>query len=166
MECLRSFNFQSAGNVTASFGTLNVWGIATTFNWLYDSAAGSSSFEVQGFKNINIYKLEVCAYIQSTLNTDPALVEDWSFFVRVNGQNPVPQGFIGTINDFGLTTQFTPLIPLGKYNPSFTFATPITSVGSIQITNLWAQGTGAQGGAAVNLNYTAVFNVFYKFEGE
>jgi hypothetical protein len=166
MECLRSFNFLSSGNVTAAFPQINTWGPASNLNWIYDSAPGSSSFEIQGFKNVNIYKLSVTGYIQSTLSTDPAIIEDWSFFVRVNGQNPVPQGFIGSINDFNLATELTPLIALGKYNSSFIFESPITSVGSLQIVNLWAQGRGAQSGAAINLNWTVVFNVYYKFEGE
>jgi hypothetical protein len=166
MDCLKSFNFQVSGATTASSGNLNAWGIATNYNFIYDSFPGSSILNIQGFKNIDVYKLKVTGYVQSTYNSQPGIVEDWNFFVRVNGQNPLPTAVVNNTNNFGLSLDFNPLIPLGKYNQSIEFISPINSVNSLQIENLWVQGRGAISDTQLNLNWTAVFTVIYKFEGE
>jgi len=166
MDCFKSFNFQVSGATTATGSNLNAWGIATNYNFIYDSSPGSSTLDIQGFKNIDVYKLEVNGYIQSTLNFEPGIITDWNFFVRVNGQNPIPSAIVNTTNNFGLSLELNPLIPIGKYQKSIEFISPINSVNSLQIENLWVQGRGAETNSLVNLNWTAVFTVIYKFEGE
>jgi hypothetical protein len=166
MDCLKSFNFQVSGSTTATSGNLNAWGIATNYNFIYDSFPGSSTLDIQGFKNIDVFKLKVTGYIQSTYNFEPAIITDWNFFVRVNGQDPLPTAVVNPTNNFGLSLELKPLIPLGKYNQSIEFISPINSVSSLQIENLWVQGRGAETNTLVNLNWTAVFTVIYKFEGE
>lgn len=166
MDCLKSFSLNLTGNINGTGITFYAWGTAGDYNWLYETTGLQSTFIPQGFKNINIYKIEQVGFLQSGRSANSSLINDWSFFIRLNGQNPVPTGNILATNDFGLVSQFTPLIALGKYNTSFEFINPITSVSSIVVERLEANGIGNISGSAVYIEWNVTLIVYYTFEGE
>jgi hypothetical protein len=166
MECLKSFSLSLSGNISGTGTQFWAWGPITDYNWNYESNGLSSTFNIQGFKNINIHKIEQLGYFNSARSSNSVIINDWSFFVRINGQNPVLPGFISATNDFGLTQQLTPLIALGKYNNSIEFISPISSVSSLVVEKFEANGTGSNSGSAALIEWSVTINVYYSFEGE
>ena len=169
MECLRTFSFVSGAN--EDFGTtkLNVWGLAPQNYWNV-RAGGSSTFNIEGFKNINIYKIQAVGNIGSLLGTgNGAIVQDWEFVIRVNGNQATIGNNISSTNAFTIGVQDNnPIISISKYNPSIEFISPIQSVKSIQIFGINAFGIGAQNITTplVNLSWNLTFVCHYMYEGE
>jgi hypothetical protein len=167
MECLKSFTFKAVGN--GDFvPQANVWGLAPQ-NYFQVTSVGLSQFNIAGFKNINIFKIEAIGNVGTTLgNANKAIVQDWDWIVRVNGNQLSIGNNIGG-NDYLVAEQINnPEIMLSKFNPKIEFIDPVTSVKSIELITLNAFGIGAQNIAtpSINLNWNMVFNCYYKFEGE
>jgi hypothetical protein len=169
MDCLRSFNFIAAGQSNWVAPDVKTWFVGAQEFWSFQRN-GLSTFSPQGFKNIDVYGIEVIGNI-GTLVGAPlggAIPTDWSTRISINGQLPVLGGVIGGTNNFNIDTASpnANLFELGRYNPSVNFASPITSVSSIVINQIKSNGTGGQTSANVNLQYSFNFVVYYKFEGE
>jgi len=167
MDCLRSFSFKAQTN--GAFGAqANVWGSAPQNYWIV-SSANLSTYNIDGFKNINIFKIEAIGDVTTTVgNSNKALVQDWSWIVRINGNQSTIGNNIGT-NDYSISNQINnPEIMLSKYNPKIEFIEPVTSVKSIELININASGIGAQNIATplINLNWDITFLCYYRFEGE
>jgi hypothetical protein len=169
MDCLRSFSFRVSANTSESYPQIDTWGAAPENYWLYSSTLASSTFNVQGFKNINVYKIEAVGDISCLPNTSASvLVNDWEFYVKINGQNASIPGYItSSPNGFIMTTvPENPTVSLSKFNTKIEFLTPVQSVLSIQILKLNARGIGAENLSLVNISWHMTFIVYYNFEGE
>jgi hypothetical protein len=170
MDCVRSFSFSASANENVVSPNIRTWGTAPQNYWIYESSAGSSTFNIQGFKNINIFSIEAVGNVGTltTTGSSGVLVQDWSFLVQINGQNPLVNGNItASPNRFSIVSQPTgPLFELSKYNPKLELADPISSPSSIQINRLNASGIGAQNLTQINLAWFMTFVVYYKYEGE
>jgi hypothetical protein len=167
MECIRSFSFRAvaSGDFTTQ---VNVWGSAPQNYWIVNSV-GLSQYNIAGFKNIDIFKIEAIGDINTTLgSTNKAIVQDWNWIVRLNGNQSTIGNNIGG-NDYLISNQINnPEIMITKYNPKIEFIQPVTSVTSIEIITLNASGIGAQNIAtpSINLSWNIVWMVYYRYEGE
>lgn len=169
MNCLKSFSFLSSANESVTTPNVDTWGTVSPFSWAYSKASGVSTFNIEGYKNVNIHSIEALGDVGCLLNTgNSVIVNDWSFLVQVNGQNPLVSGNItGAPNAYSIQTQATsPVFSLSRYNPKFELADPITSATSIQITGLRAFGLSAENATILNIAWHINFVVYYSYEGE
>jgi len=172
MDCMKSFSLTTTdiNTYTVASGAMSVWGAIN--NWqIYGTEA--STFLIRGFKNINIFGIDMTGNVSSNYGiaprTDNANPFDFEVNVRLNGQIPTPIGVVGTPNDWPLITnnnfiqqQFT----LTKYKPSIKFATPIQSVTQIDFFDFKAYGEHAQNALQIKMGYYLQFTFYYTFEGE
>jgi len=169
MDCLRSFSFKISGITNAGGAEIITWGVAPQNYWIYASSALSSTYTIEGFKNVNIYKIEAVGDVASGVGSlNSVIVNDWAFEVQIQGQN---QAIIGKVeaapNTFNMAIEpLNPRIILSRFNTDFEFASPIQSAKSISITKLNARGIGAQNLALLNIGWNMTFTVYYNFEGE
>jgi len=171
MECLRSFNFLASGQSNFTGADVKTWLDGTQRFFTYTRSGALSTFTVQGFKNINVFGIDVVGNVGS-LPAAPAggcIPSDWSIQISVNGFVPLVGGsVVASPNGFNMDIDQakTKLFDLGRFKPTFNLASPIESVTSIQINNLRVNGTGAQTNGDLNLQYIFNVIVYYKYEGE
>jgi len=172
MDCLRSFNFSIANqsNYGAAQGFL-YWQIGTQHFWTLDIASASGSkYEIQGFKNINIFKIELTGDVNSSPQFSPyqCIVQNWSLGLEIVGQNSTSVGTVlSSPNIFSMIEQATnPFMRLSKFQNSVTFESPIQSAKEIIIKNLFVDGIANQTSTSAEIGYVINFTVFYKYEGE
>jgi hypothetical protein len=171
MDCLRSFNFRVELISNISGGTeLKQWTTGANQHFWQVSTLSTSTYNIEGYKNINVYGIDVLGTIQTQTNTiiNGAIVNDWSIDVAVGGQRPIIGGSMAATNIYAvdLETAANKSFSIGKYTNSLKFASPYESVKFIQLGRTLAQGYGWETLAAVNLRWNLNFVVFYKFEGE
>jgi hypothetical protein len=169
MDCLKSFNFTlgEQSNYTVANG-FKYWPVGAQHFWFLEANTADSTINIQGFKNINIYKIEVTG----TVNTAAlpvgfsCLVQDWSFQLQVNGQNALIGNNI-VLGGFNIAVQaVNPIFDLSKFQPSIEFPSPIQSATSITVTGFQAQGIANESILSAQIDTFVTFTVFYKFEGE
>jgi hypothetical protein len=171
MDCLRSFNFSIANqsNYGLAQGFL-YWQIGTQHFWTLDiSSAVGSKYNIQGFKNINVFGIQLTGDINSTPQTAPfqCIVQNWSLGLEIVGQNSSGVGNISALNPFAMINQPTnPFFRLSKFQPCITFESPIQSAKEINIKNLFVDGIANQTVLSAQIGYVINVTVFYKFEGE
>ena len=167
---MRSFNFFLSGafNFPAANG-FESWSIGGQNFWCFAPPNTPSNYKVQGYKNINIYGVE----LGGDITTDNApggfqcLVENYSVQLQIMGQNSVIGGVFVGPNGFSLSTQaINPIFKVSKYLPKMNFATPIQSSTEIIFSSLKADGIANESliSAQININLSLTF--FYKYEGE
>ncbi len=169
MSCLNSFFFISLGNINVPVGTeFDQWGLPPQNYWAYESNAKESTFDIQGFKNISIHRIEAVGDVGSTVNSTPVIVNDWNFIIEVGGNNQLIGSKINTtVNDFGIATQaINPVISLSRWKSDINFPSPILSAKYIKIIKLQASGIGVENLSTINLKWNVNFVVYYSFEGE
>jgi hypothetical protein len=169
MSCLKSFTFLSSANESVTTPQLDTWGTVAPFSWLYQKASGSSTFNIQGYKNVNIHAIEAVGDVGCLLNLGQSVVvNDWAFYIQINGQNPLVSGNLTVSpNNYSIQLQATnPNFSLSRYNPKLTLADPITSATSIQILGLKASGLSADNATTLNIAWNMNFVVYYTYEGE
>jgi hypothetical protein len=170
MDCLRSFSFTAGANENVTGTDINTWGTGSDTYWTAQiGITTTSQFNIQGFKNINVFGIQAVGDVNSIISTaNGVIVNNWNFLVRLNGQNATIGNTITTTpNRFSIVTQtINPIIGLSRYNPRIDFPSGIQSVQSIEVYGLQASGHGAENSTTINLSWNMVFNVFYKFEGE
>ena len=171
MDCLRSFNFSIAGQSNFTAPSFLYWQIGTQHFWTWDySSASGSKYLIEGFKNINIFKIEISGDINSSPQFSPyqCIVQNWSLIFEIVGQNSTGVGqVLSSPNFFQMIDQPTnPAFRLSKFQPSVTFETPIQSAKEIKITNLFADGIANHTTTSAEIGYVINFTVFYKYEGE
>ena len=97
MDCLRSFSFavDLINNVSGATN-LKQWATSVGQHFWQASVGTSSTYNIQGFKNIDVYGVDVLGSIQTQTNTviNGVIVNDWLIDVIVNGQQPVVGGVI------------------------------------------------------------------------
>jgi len=166
-QCLKSFHInisQSQAFVNNEFRT---WGTAGNYNWVLNYQ-GNSIYDIQGFKNISLYGLEMVGYVQcnNLASTTKGIVEDYGFNLILNGTYPSVNGLVSPTTDFWAINPNQTRIALTKYQNSINFPDSIVSLKSITFNKLVAQGKSAEDSATLNLSYDLTFNFFYKYEGE
>jgi len=172
MECLRSFNFSIANqsNYGLAQGFL-YWQIGTQHFWTLDLLAlNDSKYIIEGFKNINIFKIEMVGDVCSSPQFAPfqCIVQNWNIGVQVIGQNSQSVGRVQTApNDFNLFQQpINPFFNLSKFQNSISFESPIQSAKEINVGSLFVDGIANQTPLSAQIRYSISFTVFYKYEGE
>jgi hypothetical protein len=171
MDCLRSFNFKVDINSNLTGGFIKQWIVGVNQHFWTVTSNQQSTYNIQGFKNINVFGIDVVGQI-GTLTTSGlggVIVNDWSIDVLINGQQPlIGSNITVSPNDYSLnnTTASNRIFPLGKYSNSLKLADPIESVQSISLQQTYANGTGYETLGTINLFWKLNFIVYYKFEGE
>jgi len=171
MDCMRSFNIALAGqsNFTVANGFKH-WQIGTQHFWLFESNLPNSIFNVEGFKNINIFKIELTGDINSAALPVgfSALVQNWNFEIQVIGQNSIVGGNVTVApNGFSMVSQpINPIFCLSKFQRSIEFPTPIQSARQLIVQAFYCDGIADESILSAQLDYFVTINVFYKFEGE
>jgi len=171
MDCLRSFNFflanQSNYPVVQGFDN---WTIGGQNFWLYQATSADSIFNIEGFKNINIFKIEICGDINS--NNLPVgfagIVNNWNLEMQIVGQNSLIGGNVQVApNGFGMQIQsLNPTFQFSKFQRSIEFASPIQSAKQIIVNALYAEGIANESILSIQLETAITVTVYYKFEGE
>jgi hypothetical protein len=168
MDCLKSFTIYTSSSENASAPKIDTWGALYGGYWIYNNG-GISTFNIEGFKNINVHGVACQGDVGSTINTgNSVIVEDWSFIIQINGQNPLVSGtVVAAPNNFNITPQAqNPIFAVGKYNSKFMLSSPIQSAKTITINNLIANGYGNENAAVLNIAWNVNFIVYYTYEGE
>jgi len=171
MDCLRSFNFALANqsNYDASLGFKH-WQIGTAHYWLIDQSLPNVKYLVQGFKNINVFKIELSGDINSSPAFSPyeALVQNWKWDLQVIGQNSTNVGILAPAQSPGymVIQETNPFLRLSKFQPAITFETPIQSAKEIIFTNFYCDGIANKTTTSAQVGFVINVTVFYKYEGE
>ena len=171
MDCLRSFNFALANqsNYDASLG-FKYWQINSNHYWLIDQSLPNVKYLVQGFKNINVFKIEVSGDVNSSPAFVPyeALVQNWKWDLQVVGQNSTNVGILAPAQNPGymIIQETNPSFRLSKFQPSIEFKTPIQSAKEIIFTNFYCDGIANKTTTSAQVGFVINVTVFYKYEGE
>lgn len=171
MDCLRSFNFALANqsNYDASLG-FKYWQINSNHFWLIDQFLPNVKYLVQGFKNINVFKIEVSGDVNSSPAFVPyeALVQNWKWDLQIVGQNSTNVGILAPAQNPGYMTiqETNPSFRLSKFQPSIEFETPIQSAKEIIFTNFYCDGIANKTTTSAQVGFVINVTVFYKYEGE
>lgn len=174
MDCLRSFNFIIANqsNYGAAQGFL-YWQIGTQHFWTLDTSAispSASTYNITGFKNINIFKIEISGDVNSSPQFAPfqCIVQNWNIGLQIVGQNSQSTGnVLASPNTFGLVEQpINPGFRLSKFQNSISFPSPVQSARQIIINGLFVDGIANQTALSAQIGYVINVSVFYKYEGE
>jgi hypothetical protein len=170
-DCLRSFalTILDQNTYTAASGAMAVWGANNNFH-IYST--DSSAFIIQGFKNINIFGVDMIGNVSTAYGAFPRIdnanADDFEIGVQLVGQLPQPIGVIGAPNDLPIiqNTFIEQIYTLSKFKTFVEFATPIQSVKNINFYDFKAFGTGAQNILQIRMGYQLTFVFYYQFEGE
>ena len=173
MDCLRSFALTiiDQNTYTAASSALTVWSHGQNHSYAIYST-DSSTFLIQGFKNINVFKVDMIGNVSSAYGSAPrvdnANANDFEIGVQLVGQLPQPIGVIGSPNDLPIisNTFIEQIYTLSKYKTSVEFSTPIQSVKSISFYDFKAFGNNLENLAQVKMGYQLQFVFYYQFEGE
>jgi len=171
MSCLKSFNFNANANSNFTGAQVKTWSTVGGPQYWVINTGLLSTFNIQGFKNVNIHKFEVIGNVQTLVGAPNGgvIVEDWDWIIFLNGQQPLISGNItASPNQFniGLGPVIGNTYEIGKYSPCVTLSSPIESVKSIQIQSLKAQGYGGETAGNVNVSWDVQFIFHYTYEGE
>jgi hypothetical protein len=172
MDCLRSFTLNLNQNFSFSTPEFLNWSVSPTQHpWTVQNGIGSTipaltDFNIQGFKNIDLYGISMVGNVYPTLATASrqGLVNDWGIDLKLRGNFPLIGGVFGS-NNFGFYLGGD-LISLSKFQNEYKLSDPVKSVTEIQIINLSAQGIQSESSAGIDLTYDLTLICYYKFEGE
>lgn len=171
MECLRSFNLNIRQVTTATGSNVKTWTVGSQEFWSA-RISGISRFDIEGFKNIDLYKIKIVGdvYTQIASGIGGVIVEDWAFDLFLEGQMSLVSGKINTS-----TTNYWNIITGSPESKTFTiskntneiiFDDPVKSLKYINFQNLTTQGYGGQTTGTVSLDWNLAFVFYYKYEGE
>lgn len=172
MNCMKSFSIATKDSAIYERGGPNtvvkMWTVGIEKYWALNNFR-SSLFTIQGFKNVNIYGIEMIGDVQTPVNaaTGGVIVNNFSFDVYLDGQVQLLNGLISS-DYYGLKTSGieATTFNLTKYQNKVMFLDPITSVKSITFENLYAQGIAAETLNEVAVEWNLDFVFYYDFEGE
>ena len=171
MDCLRSFNFSTRINSNFTTG-VKTWTTGGNNNyWSAEISSLSSTYNIEDFKNINVFGINAIGTIQTLTGAGlgGVVVNDWSIDITLNGQRPILGANITAVpNSYSLSTTAAAnnIFPLSKNSNCINFADPYQSVTSIELGGTTASGFGWETLTNVNLLWQFNFIVYYKFEGE
>jgi len=170
MDCLKSFTIATSGNSNFTGTDVKTWTLGLQEFWEVDRNL-TSYFVIQGFKNINIFGVDVIGSV-STLKQSSnggVIVEDWRVRVDIDGQIPLIGGVVDLVPDnwsIQTTSNFVKEFSLGRYSNSVRFSSPYESVRRVGLIGLNSSGYGGQTIGNVSLRWDLNFVFHYKFEGE
>jgi len=174
MDCMESFSIRI--NQSTVFNDLNgavkTWGTAGAYNWSsYNTPLNAfSTYNLQGFKRINIYGISINGYVQGEDGTfNNATVLDWGFKLTINGTASLVSGDVSTgSNGWAIQQTGNNVVQflLSKYTPTLMLGSPIQGVSSVVFNTLFASGTAATLLDTVYLIYDLYFTFYYKYEGD
>lgn len=169
MDCLRSFTIVTRATGTFTTPDIKQWTTGANQHFWTCDIDRSSTYNIQGFKNIDIYGVTMIGGITAQVPdvNNGVNVEDFNFGIYFQGQLPLLGGNITSdywqIQDTGIE----PLrFQLSKNTNSIKFSSPIKSTQFIQFVHLKAQGNGYQTLSTISLDWDLSFTFYYKFEGE
>jgi hypothetical protein len=172
MDCLRSFSF-GVNEIKTITGApdLKQWATGAAQHFWQVNTGTTSQYNIQGFKTIEIYGIDVLGGIQTQNNIaiNGVIVNDWQIDILIGGQNPqIGATVTGAPNFYAIDTNLPEnrIYSLGKFNPSVKFASPITGTTFIQLQKTKASGIGYETLGSINLWTRFNFIVYYKFDGE
>ena len=170
MDCLRSFVINSSLNQSFALGpNLDVWTIGTDRFWFGRTTGANADFDIQGFKNINIYGIDLIGDFKSGPGGSQVLIDNWEVNIDLIGQAPEIGGLINPIpNIYNVNTNnfFVNSFVLSKYKRGFELQSPIQSVTQIRFSGYTASGHGNQSLLNATVNWDLNFVFYYLFEGE
>ena len=174
MDCLRSFTFVigKQTNYTAAL-RYKSWTVGGQHYWLIDDAVAlgaGSKYNIQGFKNINVYKIEITGDVNSAAlpANVSAITENWSIFGSIKGTTSASVGNIqASPNPFGMTEYSgNSYFNISKYQNYINFVTPIQSAEYIEFAGFYAEGYGNESLVSAQIGFFINVTVYYKYEGE
>ena len=166
MECLDSFIIGMSLNKTYTNTATNIknWGTAGNYHWVVVDQ-GSSVYRIQGYKQIDLYGVEMLGTIQTTLGpNDGGIVSDYSFEIGINGQQPLVSGQIQAAPNDWVLIEKQAKFDLGKYSNKLTLETPFAGCTSIGFNELKVQGQNGETLNSLNLDIRLQFVFHYKYE--
>lgn len=168
MECLRSFIVKIQQTNTFSGGDVKTWTLGLQEYWAVANG-GNSIFNFQGFKNVDVYGIDVIGQIQTQIGAaNGGVVEDWAFKILIEGQLPLASGNITASPNFWnlQSSGIAKGVALSKNTNSVKFSNPIKSVQFLDFEGIRVQGYGGQTVGQISLDYDLSFIIYYRFEGE
>ena len=167
MDCLKSFYINIDNSTLWVSPDAETWGPVTDLNWFVRNN-GISTFNIQGYKNINLYSVEMvgsCFYDPSQINGE-CVVKNYGFFLVLNGQVPEVSGVVTAAPNVWAINPLETELALTQFQNKLDFASPIQSLKSVVFNSFFASGTGAilANNIALRTNLTFIFK--YKYEGE
>jgi hypothetical protein len=171
MDCLRSFIIKIEQQGTFTTPQVKTWTTLNRHGWVYDQIQ-TSNFNIQGFKNIDIYGVEMIGSIQNQKNavTGNCVVTDFSFDISFDGQLPLISGVVSPVPEnyynIYVNTLQARRFNLSKFTPKATFTEPINSVKNILFGQMSVSGNDWDTANTVSLDYRLGFVFYYKYEGE
>ena len=169
MDCLRSFSLSSPANETLVAPDFDYWQLGVQHYWSVEKN-GFSYFDIQGFKNINIYGIDVVGdFMGAKSLASNAIVNDWSVGIELVGQPALVGGVLQSVPNFLSIQNEAPYVnffTLSKFKRKFELATPIQSVTQIKFQDWKAFGIANESITQIQLLWNLNFIFYYKFEGE
>jgi len=171
MGCLRSFNMYISGVANFSSPETKTWADLNNKYFAFESSGKTSTFDLTGFKNIDVYGMAVNGYIANRKNslTGAATILDWNSIIFINGIAPGISGNVLASPNYwapNVNVANANYFFLSKYQPTLNFASPFTSVNSIRLEGLNVSGVNAQTTDEVALDWKLGFTFYYQYEGE
>jgi hypothetical protein len=174
MDCLRSFviDFKVIGNLSSfAGGAYKFWSVGSN-NYLnaaidLDLAPNPAIFKPEGFKNIDVYGIQLAGNFQADANslTLNGIITNWGARVVTIGNYGQISASIPFPLNFNVT-QNPQVIGLNNINPKVEFPSPIKSVSNIVIDTLNFTAEHCQSNTDLALISDIMLIVYYKFEGE
>ena len=169
MECLNSFTVQiNAKKTFATSGTnVRMWGSAGNYHWVVVNTSELSRYNIQGFKRIDLYGVEMVGLVQSDVTaTSKVIVQDYDFTIGIDAQVPLVSGLISIApNDYNISDQVSNF-ELGKFANKVTFESPYSGLKNIIFNGFRAQGNNGETLDSVIIDLKLQFVFYYKYEGE
>jgi len=170
MDCMRSFSIASNLNQSFAIGpNLDVWTIGGENYWFGRTVGANADFDVQGFKNINIYGIDVVGDFKSGPGGSQVIIDNWEVNIDLIGQAPRLGGTVNpVVNLYNVNTDnfFSNSFVLSKYKRSFLLSSPVQSVTQIRFNGYTASGHANQSLLLATVNWDLNYVFYYKFEGE
>jgi hypothetical protein len=171
MDCLRSFVVASTLNQSWNLGAkLDTWTVGSQHFWEGSTATEQSFFYVEGFKNINIYGVDLIGDFRTggSASSD-CIITDWRVTVEFVGQPALVGGEVRPAVNLLSVNIDTPDInsfQLSRYKTKVEFSSPIQSVTEIKFRDYSAEGYGNESLTQVNVNWNLKYVFYYNYEGE
>jgi len=178
-QCMETFQIATKG--TALFNSSNAvvktWtsSVGGELYWTLDTdvTVTQSQFTIEGFKNIDVYGIELVGGVKSNSSAANSwgVVNTWGFQLYCNGNIQQVSGFIKpapTPNFWNIKTSGDDprIFNFTNTKSSFSLINPLTSLKGIGFNNLQAEGFGAQTAGQINLEWDLNFIFYFKYEGE
>ena len=170
MDCLQSFNVRINQAATFSAPDLKVWFSGSSTYFSLEKLA-LSTFDIQGFKNIDLYGIDLTGYVQTQTGAalGNCIVNDWAFELFLDGQNPLVSGVVNPVPDFwslDVDNNSAKSVRISKFNNSIKFSNPVKSLKKIDFARLLAAGEALNSPSNASLEWSLNFVFYYKYEGE